>query len=134
MSKKMDRVEKAILSIATAGGAVLGILTSIGVFAIPGFGLLYGAGAFVGACAGLEAGFMTGGVAAILTTIIGVDKELAHRYEKQLNEDKFFGTRAGHRKASQSCKADHGYRWAGYGGDCKLKARHKYLMNDRFRD
>ena len=87
--KEKDTVEKAILSIGTAGGAVLGILTSIGVFAIPGFGLLYGAGAFVGICAGLELGFMTGGIGVILTTIIGVDKSIAHRYEKYLNEDKF---------------------------------------------
>jgi len=87
--KEQDTVEKAIVSIGTAGGAVLGILTSIGVFAIPGFGLLYGAGAFVGACAGLEVGFMTGGIGAILTTIMGVDKEIAHIYEKSLNEGKF---------------------------------------------
>src|SRR6478735_1674769 len=42
-------------------GPVLGILSGVGIFAIPGFGFLYGAGAAIGFMAGLEVGIASGG-------------------------------------------------------------------------
>jgi hypothetical protein len=87
--KANENVEKAELSIASVCGLALGILTGIGIFVIPGFGLLFGAGALVGGFAGLETGFIAGGMAAILTKVMGIDELRATKYEKHLNEGNF---------------------------------------------
>jgi hypothetical protein len=86
--KTNDTVEKAELSIGAAAGTTLGILMGVGVFAIPGLGFLFGAGALIGAIAGLEFGIIGGGLVAILTTL-GVDAAAATLYEKHLNEGKY---------------------------------------------
>lgn len=83
-----QNAEKAEISIGAIGGAVVGALTGIGLFAIPGLGFLFGAGALVGAIAGLDIGIIGGGLAAILTSV-GVDKTLAAKYEKDLNAGKY---------------------------------------------
>jgi hypothetical protein len=86
--KSEHTAEKAEMGVGLAAGSVIGILTGIGIFAIPGLGFLYGAGALVGAIAGLEVGAIGGGVISILTSI-GVDRALASKYEKHLNEGKY---------------------------------------------
>ncbi|MBL0310671.1 MAG: general stress protein [Bacteroidetes bacterium] len=86
--KSNQTAEVAELSIGVTAGAVLGILTGVGVFVIPGLGFLYGAGALVGALAGLDFGVMGAGVVAILTSI-GIDKINAAKYEQHLNEGRF---------------------------------------------
>jgi len=66
----LDETDKATNIPAYVGigaGTVIGILTGVGLFAIPGFGILYGAGALVGAFAGLETGAITGGIVAGLS-------------------------------------------------------------------
>lgn len=75
-------------SIGVVTGTVLGILTGVGIFAVPGLGFLFGAGAVVGAFAGLDFGILAGGITAILTTI-GINEVNAVKYEKHLNEGKF---------------------------------------------
>jgi len=69
-------------------GTVLGVLTGIGVFVVPGFGFLYGAGAIVGAAAGLDFGIIGGGLLAILA-IYGVEKEQSIAYDEHLKEGKW---------------------------------------------
>jgi hypothetical protein len=86
--KSSNTPEKAEMSIGIAAGAVLGILTGVGVFLIPGLGFLYGAGALIGVFAGVDLGLLGGGIAAILTSI-GVDEGNTIKYENYLNEGKF---------------------------------------------
>ena len=86
--KSSNTVEKAEASIGIVAGTILGILTGVGIFVIPGFGFLFGAGALVGAFAGADFGIITGGIAAILTSA-GIDEANAVKYEKHLNEGKF---------------------------------------------
>jgi uncharacterized membrane protein len=86
--KTGDAAEKAEVSIGVVAGTILGVLTGVGIFAIPGLGFLFGAGALVGAFAGLDVGIMTGGLAAIFTRM-GVDAKNATQYEKHLNDGNF---------------------------------------------
>jgi hypothetical protein len=83
-----DTPEKAEMSVGVVAGAILGVLTGVGILAIPGLGFLYGAGALVGAFAGFDLGIVGGGLAAILTSV-GMTQVMASRYEKHLNEGKF---------------------------------------------
>jgi len=78
----------APMAIGAVVGTVVGLLTGVGVFAIPGFGFLYGAGAVVGAIGGFDLGLVSGGVGALLT-MIGVKKESALKYESHLHEGKY---------------------------------------------
>jgi hypothetical protein len=86
--KTSDSAAKAEASIGVVTGTVLGVLTGVGIFAIPGLGFLFGAGALVGAFAGVEMGLIAGGLAAILTKL-GVDEVNAVKYQKHLEEGKF---------------------------------------------
>jgi hypothetical protein len=81
-------VQEAEVSVGIAAGSIIGILSGIGIFAIPGLGFLYGAGALVGAFAGLEVGVIAGGLTAILTKL-GMKKEHAVKYDEHLKEGKF---------------------------------------------
>ncbi len=72
----------------TALGATLGILTGVGVFAIPGLGFLYGAGALVGAIAGFDFGLIGGGIASALATV-GVKDDNSKKYHDALAAGKF---------------------------------------------
>lgn len=76
------------LAIGTIAGTVTGILTGIGIFAVPGFGFLYGAGAVVGAMGGLDFGILSGGLGTILA-LIGVKKDAVVKYEEHLHEGKY---------------------------------------------
>ena len=86
--KSDHKVETAEVSVGVAAGSLVGILTGVGVFAIPGLGFLFGAGALVGAIAGIEFGLLGSGVVAILSSM-GIDKTHADKYEKHLNEGKY---------------------------------------------
>ncbi len=76
------------LGIGTVLGTTLGILTGVGIFAIPGMGLLYGAGAVVGAIAGFDFGLIGGGIASALATV-GVKDENLKKYHDALDAGKF---------------------------------------------
>ena len=76
------------LGIGTAIGTSLGVLTGVGLFAIPGLGFLFGAGALVGAIAGFDFGLIGGGIASVLNTV-GVEEEMAKKYQDHLAAGKF---------------------------------------------
>lgn len=76
------------MGIAAVAGPALGVLTGIGLFAIPGFGFLYGAGALVGAIAGFDFALIGGGIVSALT-VLGMKEDHAKAYEKYIKEGKF---------------------------------------------
>lgn len=78
-------VEVAPAAIGAVAGTVAGILTGIGIFAIPGFGFLYGAGAVVGALGGFDVGLIGGGVVSILTGL-GIKNDEVTRYEEHMQK------------------------------------------------
>lgn len=82
---------RALIAAPTVAGTVIGttigVLTGIGIFAIPGLGLLFGAGAVIGAFAGFDAGIIAGGLTTILVEL-GVKKD-NEIYEKHLKEGNF---------------------------------------------
>jgi uncharacterized membrane protein len=81
-------IKMAGVGAGTALGATLGILTGVGIFAIPGLGFLYGAGALVGAIAGLDFGLIGGGIASVLSTV-GVKDASHKKYHDALEEGKY---------------------------------------------
>ena len=86
--KSHHKIEVAEVGAGLAAGSVIGILTGVGIFAIPGLGFLYGAGALVGLIAGLDFGLISSGLVAVLTEA-GIDKAQTAKYEKHLNEGKY---------------------------------------------
>ncbi|MCW3122047.1 MAG: hypothetical protein JWQ38_1539 [Flavipsychrobacter sp.] len=81
-------IKVAGLGVGTALGTTLGVLAGVGVFAIPGLGFLYGAGALVGAIAGFDFGLIGGGIASVLATV-GVKDENMKKYHDALDAGKF---------------------------------------------
>lgn len=77
----------APVAAGTVLGTTLGVLTGVGLFAIPGLGILFGAGAIVGALAGFQVGVLTGGFASILVDLGVKDDHVA--YEQHLKEGRF---------------------------------------------
>jgi hypothetical protein len=72
----------------TALGTTLGILTGVGIFAIPGVGFLFGAGALIGAIAGFDIGLLGGGIVSALVSA-GVTDENAKKYHADLVAGKY---------------------------------------------
>lgn len=77
----------APVAISATIGPVVGVLTGAGIFAIPGFGFLYGAGAALGALAGFDFGLIGGTIISVLTTL-GLKKEKV-KYEEHIKSGKF---------------------------------------------
>ncbi|MXN90336.1 hypothetical protein GR160_03785 [Flavobacterium sp. Sd200] len=71
-----DKVTNIPAYIGIGAGTVLGLLTGIGLFAIPGLGVLYGAGALVGAFAGAETGIIGGGLVSGLAKYLTKDDHI----------------------------------------------------------
>ena len=91
------------VGIGILAGSTLGILTGVGVFAIPGLGFLFGAGALVGALAGLDLGLVGGGIIGALS--IGLKKEHYEKYDQYLKEGKFLVIVHGSAKEIEHAKA-----------------------------
>ena len=90
---KMNSTPKSPLKVAGLGagvliGATIGLLTGIGFLAIPGLGLVYGAGALAGTVAGLDFGIIGGGIASVIATL-GIKDENAVKYHTALEDGKF---------------------------------------------
>jgi uncharacterized membrane protein len=86
-----DPLVKAPVGIGVAAGLTVGLLTGVGIFVVPGLGFLYGAGALVGALAGMDFGLITGGLVSVFATL-GVKHEDALMYHEHLKEGKFLLT------------------------------------------
>ena len=84
----MMKIAGAEVGVGAALGTTLGVLTGVGLFAIPGLGFLFGAGALVGAIAGFDIGLIGGGVVSALT-LGSLEGEDAKAYEKHLAEGKY---------------------------------------------
>ena len=80
-----DSVKNAPLLVGVGAGAITGLLTGIGVFAIPGFGFLYGAGALIGLIAGFDIGLLGGGITSILIKL-GINEDSTLKYEEHLEK------------------------------------------------
>ena len=82
---------KALIAAPTVAGTVIGttvgVLTGIGLFAIPGLGVLFGAGAVIGAFAGFDAGIIAGGLSTILVELGIKDENI--KFEEHIKEGSF---------------------------------------------
>lgn len=85
---KHEALANAPLAIGVVAGPILGALAGLGLFAIPGIGIVFGAGAVVGALAGLDAGLISGGLVTVLTRL-GMQTEKAEVYEAHLKNGKY---------------------------------------------
>lgn len=85
--KSNQALVAAPVAAGTVLGTTLGLLTGVGLFAIPGLGVLFGAGAIVGALAGFQIGVATGGIATILVDLGVKDDHVV--YEQHLKEGRF---------------------------------------------
>ncbi len=86
--KSREPMTNVGVSVGAVAGPILGVLTGAGVFAIPGFGFLFGAGALIGALAGFDFGLVGGGIVTLLTTLF-TNKEKVVKYHEHLKEGKF---------------------------------------------
>ena len=85
-SHLMNTAAKEI-GVTAIAGSTLGVLAGLGIFAIPGLGFLYGAGALVGAIAGFDIGLIGGGLISALT-LPGMNSDIAKQYDKELHDGK----------------------------------------------
>lgn len=69
-------------------GSTVGVLSGVGVFAIPGLGFIFGAGALMGAIAGFDIGLIGGGLFSALS-LSNVKGDIAQQYEDHLKAGKF---------------------------------------------
>lgn len=84
----LDNVKNGPVAIGAVLGPLLGVLAGASIWAVPGLGFVYGAGAIVGAIAGFDIGLVSGGIATLLITL-GIKKEKVVTYHKHLKEGKF---------------------------------------------
>src|ERR1039458_7789200 len=77
--QSLDSVKNAPVVIGSIAGPVLGLLSGLGIFLIPGFGFLFGAGAVIGTIAGFDLGLISGGLVTLLATL-GIKKEAVVTY------------------------------------------------------
>lgn len=87
-TRTMDTIKNAPVTIGAILGPLLGVLSGASIWAVPGLGFVYGAGAIVGAIAGFDIGLVSGGIATLLMTL-GIKKEKILTYHKHLKEGKF---------------------------------------------
>jgi len=86
--KSFETIANAPVVVGSVVGPALGLMTGLGMFAIPGFGVLYGAGAIIGTIAGFDLGVISGGLITLLATL-GIKMESAAKYEEHLHAGKF---------------------------------------------
>jgi hypothetical protein len=89
---KQEKPEEAAENIKESAGEVLSsslrVLSEAGVFAVSGFGFIFGAGAIRNSLAGFALGMAGAEIVTILNTI-GIKKRKIIRYVEYLNEGKF---------------------------------------------
>jgi hypothetical protein len=80
------------LKVTAAGvvaGSTLGVLNGLGIFALPGLGFLFGAGAIVGGIAGLELGVVGSALFSLFSTIGFKKEEIVKAIKKALFDKDF---------------------------------------------
>lgn len=87
-TRSLNAVKNTPVAIGAILGPILGVLAGVSIWAVPGLGFIFGAGAVVGAIAGFDIGIVSGGIASLLMTI-GIKKEKIVTYHKHLKEGKF---------------------------------------------
>ena len=95
--KSLEPIKNAPIAIGAVAGIVTGLLTGIGVFAIPGFGFLYGAGIIIGTIGGLDLGIIGGGLATILIQM-GIKEDEVIKYEEHIKSGRFLLQAQGSKK------------------------------------
>lgn len=88
LPKSHDALINTPVIAGTVLGTTIGLLTGIGLFAIPGLGFLYGAGAIVGALGGFDLGLVAGGAGTLMLQA-GIEQEHAEVYNEHIREGKF---------------------------------------------
>ena len=86
--RKISNLAATEVGLGATLGTAAGILTGIGIVAIPGLGVLYGAGALVGALVGFDVGLIGGGILSALS-IGGLKDEHNKKYDDLLRRGKF---------------------------------------------
>lgn len=84
-----DKAIATPVSVGAVAGPILGALAGVGVFAIPGIGLVYGAGAVVGALAGFDLGIIAGAIGSVLTTLGVNDEDWVEKHQEKIEAGKF---------------------------------------------
>lgn len=85
---KPAKVAARTMGISVVVGPILGALAGIGLLAIPGLGMIVGAGALAGAVAGLDAGLIGGGIISAIQ-IAGISKEHEQLYHEHLAKGRY---------------------------------------------
>lgn len=86
--RSLDPLKNAPVVIGSIAGPVVGLLTGLGIFAVPGFGFLFGAGAIIGMVAGFDLGIVTGGLVTLLANY-NIKKESLLKYEESISKGNF---------------------------------------------
>ena len=107
--KSDHAADRTHITIGVAAAAILEAVAVIGIFVVPGFGLIFGAGAAVGGFAGLSTALLAGGDVRAIFTDEDISEADALQYERHLIEGKFL------------VFAD--------GNDVQLKQAHQILQN-----
>ncbi|MBL7892943.1 MAG: hypothetical protein JNL63_09960 [Bacteroidia bacterium] len=94
-------------------GTTIGLLSGIGLFAIPGLGFLFGAGAVIGAICGFDLGLVTGGLGTLLLQM-GIKNEYAVKYDEYVKDGKFLLMINGTNEEIEMAKRIMGKRHIGY--------------------
>lgn len=85
---KPVKVAAKTMGISVIVGPILGALAGIGLLAIPGLGMIVGAGALAGAVAGLDAGLIGGGLLSAIQ-IAGISNEHEKAYQEHLQAGRY---------------------------------------------
>lgn len=86
--KNNRRIKNAPAIIGAIVGPILGILTGVKLFAIPGLGFLFGIGAVLGALAGFSLGIACGGVLSLIAILV-IKSRSVLKYHEHIEEKGF---------------------------------------------
>ena len=98
-----ENIVNAPVEIGVVLGPVLGLLAGLSIITIPGLGIIYGAGAIVGAFAGFDIGLVGGGITTILMSL-GINKDKTPTYHEHLEKGKFIITIHGDKEIAEKAK------------------------------
>jgi hypothetical protein len=86
--KSNEPIKNAAMSVGIIMGTIIGLLSGMSIFAIPGLGFIYGTGALIGAFIGFDLGLVAGGIVSFLLTILS-KKDKIVKYQELLKEGKY---------------------------------------------